>query len=80
MKWEQDLTHGKHRLEDIDMNLNENKCACCGEIFVGLYDICEVCGWQDDLVQNKNPDYKGGANEMSLNEAKQAYKEGKEIY
>lgn len=62
------------------MNLNENKCVCCGETFVGLYDICEVCGWQDDLVQNKNPDYKGGANEMSLNEAKQAYKEGKEIY
>ena len=41
------------------MNLNENKCACCGETFVGLYDICEVCGWQDDLVQNKNSDFRG---------------------
>ncbi len=55
-------------------------CACCGLIEVEFYDICSVCGWQYDLAQNKIPDYKGGANQMSLNEAKEAYKNGKEIY
>ena len=43
------------------------------------FEICE-CGWQNDPLQFDNPNYKGGANEMSLNEAKRAYKEGKEIY
>ena len=37
------------------------------------------CGWQDDAVQNDNPDYKGGANQMSLNEAKEAYKKGEKV-
>ena len=35
---------------------------------------------EDDGVQLDDPDWTEGANQMSLNEAKQAYKEGKEIY
>ena len=60
-------------------NVNQ-VCACCGKSVVELFDMCEVCGWQYDNVQNSEPDYRGGANKMSLNEAKQAFKEGKEIY
>jgi hypothetical protein len=33
-----------------------------------LFEICPLCDWQDDNVQNADPDYAGGANEMSLNE------------
>lgn len=54
-------------------------CACCGKGIVDSYEICDVCGWQNDIVQNKHPDYKGGANYMSLNEAKKAFADGKEI-
>ena len=43
------------------------------------FDICSVCGWQRDCVQEDNPNYEGGANKMSLNQAKQAYREGKKI-
>lgn len=32
--------------------------------------LCQVCYWEDDKIQNNNPDYDGGANEISLNEAK----------
>jgi cysteine-rich CPCC protein len=32
-----------------------------------------VCGWEDDLVQFHDPDYRGGANKVSLNEARQNY-------
>lgn len=55
-----------------------HNCAVCGSP-VDLFDICEVCGWQDDTVQNNNPDFHGGANDMSLNEAREAYKQGKPI-
>ncbi|MDD2434454.1 MAG: CPCC family cysteine-rich protein [Bacilli bacterium] len=44
------------------------KCPVCGEYtFNGLYDICPVCGWENDIVQLDNPD-DGGANAMSLNQ------------
>ena len=49
-------------------------CPCCGyntfdEPVKGTYDICELCGWEDDLVQNEDPDYEGGANGICLREA-----------
>jgi len=40
----------------------------------GTYEICPVCGWEDDPVQFRDPDRAGGANEMSLNEARAAWK------
>ena len=52
------------------------KCACCGEL-VEKYDICDNCGWQDDNVQNANPDFVGGANKISLREAKKIYMKSK---
>lgn len=55
-------------------------CACCNKTEVEFYDICEICGWQNDLLQNKKADYKGGSNKMSLNEAKKAFAEGREIF
>lgn len=34
------------------------------------YEICPICGWEDDGVQRDDPDYPEGANGMSLNEYK----------
>lgn len=62
---------------------NYHKCLCCGKGTVKgnqLYDICSICGWEDDPVQAKNPEFAGGANKMSLNEARKAWKEGRQIY
>ena len=62
------------------MNINDVKCPVCGNYsfnsddFPGSYLICEICGWEDDSVQYKNPDYGGGANKISLNEAKKNWK------
>lgn len=58
------------------------KCACCGEYSLSpdsIFEICPVCGWEDDEVQNDNPSLQGGANEMSLEEAKQAFHSGKPV-
>lgn len=54
------------------------KCECCGNYTLpeessGTDYICPVCYWQDDYVQFHDPDYKGGANDESLNEARENY-------
>jgi xanthine dehydrogenase iron-sulfur cluster and FAD-binding subunit A len=51
---------------------NQTLCKCCGEqeIERAAYEICTRCGWQDDPVQKKDPKFEGGANQMSLNEAR----------
>ncbi|WP_417379962.1 CPCC family cysteine-rich protein [Gimesia sp.] len=45
-------------------------CPACGyEVFEeppGSYDICGVCGWEDDHVQLRYPCMRGGANKQSL--------------
>ena len=55
------------------------RCPCCGHLTLGeegadTFEICPVCFWEDDNVQNENPDYEGGANGISLNEAKKNYR------
>lgn len=56
-----------------------SRCPCCGyytfiEIERGNYDICPVCFWEDDFVQEKNPYYDGGANRVSLVTARNNFK------
>ena len=45
-------------------------CPVCGKAHVAEYDICDVCGWENDPVQLFEPNLPGGANEMSLQQAK----------
>lgn len=43
------------------------KCVCCQEgDILDKYEICSVCGWEDDPVQNKDEFFEGGANKESL--------------
>lgn len=48
-------------------------CPCCGFLTYeeppGSYEICSICGWEDDPVQAANPCYAGGANSESLERA-----------
>lgn len=37
------------------------------------HDICPVCFWENDPIQNDNEKYVGGANDISLSEAKANY-------
>ena len=62
------------RSEEDDTTL----CSLCRQHHFsepGSYEICPVCGWEDDRVQREDPDFAGGANTMSLNEAIKAYQE-----
>lgn len=52
-------------------------CPVCGKYEFsknGDYEICPECGWENDPVQNRDEDYSGGANKMSLKEARKSYK------
>jgi hypothetical protein len=51
------------------------KCPCCGNLTLdeappGTFEICPVCYWEDDNVQYDDPDFEGGANDVSLNQAR----------
>ena len=53
-------------------------CPCCGYLTFkerppGTFDICPVCGWEDDEVQFRNPGYEGGANSVSLDQARENF-------
>ena len=56
------------------------ECPVCGtpsfakDDFPGSYEVCIVCGWEDDPVQFDDPSFEGGANSTSLNQARENYK------
>jgi len=54
-------------------------CPCCEFLTLsekerGSFEICDVCGWEDDNVQYEDSSYSGGANKVCLNEAKKNFK------
>ena len=54
-------------------------CPCCWFLTLSedtheTFGIYPVCNWEDDDVQFNYPDFKGGANEESFNEARKNYK------
>lgn len=58
--------------------MNKYKCPCCGyytfeEKPNGNYDICKVCFWEDDPIQLYDPDYRGGANRISLKQGRRNF-------
>lgn len=56
-----------------------HKCPVCGKYEFpeeDSFDICPECGWEDDWVQEDDPDY-GGANWETLNGCRALYKAGK---
>ncbi|MEY2517653.1 MAG: hypothetical protein QOJ89_5011 [bacterium] len=58
---------------------HRHACPCCGYLTLeapagGTYDICAVCFWEDDGVQLNDPDHEGGANDVSLNQARENFR------
>ena len=56
-------------------------CPVCGALefvkqdFPGSYDICSICGWEDDAIQFANPHDTTGANRVSLAQAKDNFRQ-----
>lgn len=64
---------------DTDNRFDADRlCPCCGRYHFkekDAYEICPVCGWEDDPLQRREPDFEGGANTLSLNDAIRKYNE-----
>lgn len=66
----------------------KHKCPVCDNLTIknpGSFELCPICNWEDDNIQRKKPDFEGGANEESLNQAREAYqkkrrKKAKELF
>ena len=69
----------KENIKNIEENIiPPYKCKVCGMGDVNfIHDICMFCGWEDDGLQNEQPDYMGGANHMSFNQYKKFWEENK---
>lgn len=60
------------------MNSTLHACPCCGYKTLedgssGSFEICSVCCWENDNIQVDDSDYEGGANEVSLNQARRNF-------
>ena len=54
------------------------RCPVCGRHYfdeIGRYEICPVCGWEKDKVQERFIGMRGGANKLSLAEAREMFRE-----
>jgi rubredoxin len=54
-------------------------CPCCGYLTLereppGTFDLCPVCDWEDDPIQFADPTCEGGANQESLNAARENFR------
>lgn len=60
---------------------NQNRlhpCPCCNYETLaskspGSFEICSICDWEDDNIQFDNPYYEGGANNISLYQARRNF-------
>lgn len=55
----------------------KKQCFCCEEFSLPAlseYEKCEICGWIDDPYQNKHPDSLNGKNSITLNKAREQYR------
>ncbi len=53
-------------------------CPHCGNLTLGepppeTFEVCPVCYWEDDDVQYRDPEFRGGANKVILCEARTNY-------
>ena len=59
------------------------KCPVCGEYEFETednYEICEICGWENEKFQTDHPDEAECANDICLNEAKKRWANGETIF
>lgn len=57
--------------------MSKYKCPCCGYYTLpkaGAYDICPVCYWEDDPIQEDDPLFEGGANDLCLEQCRKNYR------
>jgi hypothetical protein len=55
-------------------------CPVCGSKNIGEFsrnNVCYTCEWEQDAVQENDPTYSGGANDLCLNDYKKEWENSK---
>lgn len=59
-------------------------CPVCGTLClseeIGSFDICPVCGWEDDYVSHRWEDMMGPNGDWTLNAARKAWGNGETLF
>ena len=71
------------KIYKMQNSISQNKgfpCPCCGYLTLSegghwTFEICPICFWEDDKVQFEDPSYSGGANKVSLEQARKNFAE-----
>lgn len=66
----------KNKLTKRELLLNRLRCPVCNKHYfneLNAYEICPVCGWEDDPSQRRDPYLSGGANIKSLIDYRKEY-------
>lgn len=77
--WDHDGVDGdSHFLSPVPASPVKHPCPCCGyqtlrEPPPGTFQTCPVCRWEDDNIQFEDPTYEGGANGVSLRQARKNF-------
>ena len=72
---------GKNRVDIDSYEILKNTCPVCGYLTLNerdSFEICQICFWEDDGIDDYEADVESGPNHMSLNEARLKFKICKE--
>jgi hypothetical protein len=57
-------------------------CPVCGSKNNGEFpssNVCDICEWEQDAVQEDDPTYWGGANDLCLNDYRKEWENSKRV-
>ena len=70
----------KNKNNLLKMKKVKLRCPVCNKYYftsLNSYEICPICNWENDLLQNNNPDLSEGANKLNLKQAIEKYRNEK---
>ena len=71
---------GKQRTDVKSEDILKNSCPVCGYLTLDerdSFDICAICFWEDDGIDDFEVNNDSGPNHMTLKEGREIFQEGK---
>lgn len=74
------LKIGRQRTDVMSKDILKNSCPVCGYLTLderNSFDICAICFWEDDGIDDFEVNEDSGPNHMSLKEGREIFQEAK---
>lgn len=74
------LKIGRQRTDVMSKDILKNSCPVCGYLTLDerdSFDICAICFWEDDGIDDFEVNKDSGPNHMTLNEGREIFQEAK---